>query len=379
MTALDETALLADLERLVQAESKTGDYAALANCASVLIEIGDRLLAPHASGKTLDTDEGPIVRWTFGPSSPQVAMVGHYDTVFPTGVLKTFPFTIDGDVVRGPGTFDMKAGILTALYGCAEALRRNPRSLDGATLFCNPDEEDGSKASRAHLQALVDDGLSAALVFEGGSENGDVCSSRMGGMWIKVTFTGKSAHGSQPHLGANALTAATRYLTQLESVADELPESTIVPTVLNAGDAINTVPASSSLTIDTRSATPESQQAVFDALSSIDLGMTGIQTRVTVLHRFAPMPHSASARLIEVMRNTCAAANLPIPGASLNMGITDANHLSAMGIEVLDGLGPRGGDEHSQGEWMSHSSMIERIQLASWLVPNVLGYGASLK
>ena len=42
---------------------------------------------------------------------PAQLILGHYDTVWPVGTLAERPFTVDGNVIRGPGVFDMKAGL----------------------------------------------------------------------------------------------------------------------------------------------------------------------------------------------------------------------------------------------------------------------------
>src|SRR5687768_1636039 len=104
--------MLEALGALVAAESPSNDPAALARCADVLGELGAELLgsAPEQS------DDG-IVRWAFG--TPRVLVLGHYDTVWPVGTLAARPFAVTDDRASGPGIFDMKAGIVQALFAAA--------------------------------------------------------------------------------------------------------------------------------------------------------------------------------------------------------------------------------------------------------------------
>lgn len=364
--------LLRDLERLVMAESKTGDIEAIEACAELLIEIGNRILFPHAQATKIETSEGPIVTWRFGDVS-RFALIGHYDTVFPRGSVEGAPFVVDGDTVRGLGTYDMKAGLLVALYASAEVLAHDPHALDGVIIFCDPDEEDGSKVSRSVLAQLVEEGLERALVFEGGKEHGHLCNERKGALWVELTFTGSAAHASTPELGSNAIAAMSEYVNNIRNLAAEIgPDVSVVPTMVQSGEAINAVPAKATVIIDSRQNTAEEQQRLFDYYQQASTTVPGVDVSLEVLYRFPAMPADASQKMVEQIQQICEDANVRFPGMSLSHGITDASHLAALGIEVVDGFGPAGGNDHSPDEWCSLSSVFERIELVKTVLPKLL-------
>ena len=78
----------------------------------------------------------------------RVLVLAHHDTVWPLGSLETHPFSVADGVLRGPGCFDMKAGLVLALHALAEL-----GAPGGVTLLVTGDEELGSPSSRALIEA----------------------------------------------------------------------------------------------------------------------------------------------------------------------------------------------------------------------------------
>ena len=126
-------------------------------------------------------------------------MLGHHDTVWPIGSLATRPCTVDDGVLRGPGCFDMKAGLAMAFHALAALDDR-----DGVTLLVTGDEELGSPSSRA----LIEDearAAQAALVLEASADGGALKTERKGVSLYDVRVLGRAAHaGLEPELGVNA-------------------------------------------------------------------------------------------------------------------------------------------------------------------------------
>lgn len=141
--------LLADLEALVRCESPSADLAAIRQSADLIAVIGaDRLgVAPDR----IEVDGCSHLRWRFGPGPNRVAILAHHDTVWPLGSLATHPWSVDGARVRGPGTVDMKAGLVQAFHALGVLIDRGVR-LDGVCLLVTGDEEIGSPTSRALIE-----------------------------------------------------------------------------------------------------------------------------------------------------------------------------------------------------------------------------------
>ena len=146
--------MVAALEALVQSESPSADIGATAQCATTLAAIGTALLG--APPERVEVDGRTHLRWQFGART-RVAIVGHFDTVWPLGTAARWPFAVQDGRATGPGTFDMKAGVIQSLYGLALL-----DDLDGVTVLMTSDEELGSPTSR-HLIEDLARGARAAL------------------------------------------------------------------------------------------------------------------------------------------------------------------------------------------------------------------------
>jgi len=126
------TPMLQALEKLVRCESPSEDLAACRAVVEVANEIAIEVL-----GKAAEIQEfnGRPVFW-WGDKNPKVVLLAHLDTVWPIGSFQPI-WNIDGDVLRGPGTFDMKVGFIQALYAL--------KGIDGpVALIATTDEEIGS-------------------------------------------------------------------------------------------------------------------------------------------------------------------------------------------------------------------------------------------
>ncbi|GAB3836186.1 zinc-binding metallopeptidase family protein [Dactylosporangium cerinum] len=293
-----------------------------------------------------------------------MGLVGHYDTVHPVGSIERIPFRVDGDTAFGPGTFDMKAGLLVMLYAARAMLDQDPGGLDGVVLHCCPDEEVGSPASKVLLQEAVNEGLRAALVYEGAAPGGGIYESRRGGLWLDAVFSGRDAHASRAYEGANALHALVDFAGRMLELAAPEVGTTVTATEAEAGTAINTAPGRARLTVDSRCTTLAEQLRIRDALTTMGSNVAGVTTQVSIIQQVPPFELGRSQPALEVIREGLNLAGVPWPGVASGMGISDANHLSLMGVAVVDGLGPVGGEDHSPAEWVSVSSIVERIELS---------------
>ncbi|MFC4996265.1 M20/M25/M40 family metallo-hydrolase [Dactylosporangium cerinum] len=357
------TRILDELRRLVEAESKTNDLPAIVGCARVLSAVGTDILG--SVPLSVSTPHGPVLQWRFGSGPARVGLIGHYDTVHPAGSLEHFPFRIDGDRVSGPGTFDMKAGLLTMLHAAGAVRDKDPGGLDGVLLHCGPDEEVGSPSSKALLQEAVDDGMRAALVYEGAAPGGAIYESRRGGLWLKVVLSGRDAHASRAYEGANALHALADYVGRILDLAAPDLGTTVTATEAAAGTAINTAPGLASLTVDIRSATMSEQLRVLEAMTSMESAVPGVMVHVSVIQQVPPLELTQSRPALESIREAVTLSGMQWPGVATGMGISDANHLSLMGVAVVDGMGPVGGEDHSPREWVSASNILDRINLSA--------------
>ena len=220
----------------------------------------------------------PSIVATFGAGAgPSLAWNGHLDTV-PAGSADTWsvpPFagTVEGGRLIGRGACDMKGPVAAAL-AAASALRRSGIGLAGSLTFHLAADEE--LAGWHGTKVLLERGLltqDAAIVGE--PTDLAIALAERGGAWITATASGKAAHGSQPHLGVNAIVTMARFLLRLpEALPDrEHPlcgRPTVNAALIEGGSAPNMVPDRCAVDIDRRivpgETSPEEVLAPFHAL-----------------------------------------------------------------------------------------------------------------
>ena len=176
---------------------------AVSRSADLVAALGGSTWGPRPSGSSSTgarTCGGGSART--GPAARGgVLVLAHHDTVWPLGSLETHPFSVRDGVLRGPGCFDMKAGLVLALHALAEL---GESAVAGVTLLVTGDEELGSPTSRGLIEAEAA-GCRAALVLEASADGGALKTARKGVSLYEVRAVGRAAHaGLEPERGVNA-------------------------------------------------------------------------------------------------------------------------------------------------------------------------------
>jgi glutamate carboxypeptidase len=341
------TPMLAAIEALVKCESPSEDLAACRSVVALASDIATRVLGTPAQIKEI---EGRPVFW-WGSERPKVLVLAHLDTVWPIGSFQPL-WSVEGDVVRGPGVFDMKAGFVQALY----ALKR----IEGdVALVATTDEEIGSHKSKALIKDLSSS-AEAVLVLEA-SLDGKVKTGRKGTAMFQISIHGKASHaGLEPEKGINATTEIAHVILALEALENPEHGTTVVPTLLRAGTTINTVPDLAVLEIDARSFSQDDLVRVDTAIKNLQPTLTGARIEVAGgLHR-PPLQPSSTAELYAIAEKVAKDIGMPPLGSAEVGGASDGNFAAAAGARVLDGLGAVGGGAHASNEWVSLSSIEPR-------------------
>ena len=356
-------AMLDDLAGLVAVESPSDDLGACRDVAEAAAALGARLLGRRP--EVVDVGGRAHVRWRFGAAGG-VLLVGHLDTVWPSGTLAGRPFRVEGGIATGPGCFDMKAGVVQALHALSTL-----DDLDGIEVLLTTDEEIGSQTSRA----LVEEGARrarAALVCEPAADGGAIKIGRKGTGMYTLVVTGRSAHaGLEPEKGANALVEAAHLILALLPVARPELGTTVTSTVASAGTATNVVPARAVVEVDVRVALPAEAERVDTAVRTLTPSVPGCRIEVTGGLNRPPMPESSGAELWSRAQAVAAALGLPALSAVTVGGGSDGNLTAAVGCPTLDGLGPVGGGAHADNEHVVVASMPERAALLAELVAEI--------
>lgn len=369
MSELDAKEFMSDFQVLIECESFTGDPDALARSARLISRIGTGLLG--SAPRLIETDSRPHLLWRFGSGPRTVVLIGHHDTVWPTGTLETFPFSVVDGVVRGPGADDMKGGLLIALYALAR-VREQRGDLDGVSLLITADEELGSPGSRPIIEDEAR-GAKAALVFESGAPDGSVKIARKGVAIYSLEVTGRAAHaGVEPEKGINSTLEVANQVVRIAALHDPSVGTSVVPTVMTSGSTTNTVPAEARVGIDSRAATVAEQIRIDEILSSLTPTVAGAKVEVKGGINRAPLEQKMAMGLYA--RAQRLAANLghpPLRSVAVGGG-SDGNFTAGVGTPTLDGLGTVGGGSHARNEHALQLWIPRRVELAQALVAELL-------
>ena len=313
-----------------------------------------------------------VARWR-GRGSARLLLIGHLDTVYPRGWPREHPFRIEGDVARGPGTADMKGGLLAGLYAL-DALRAvGFDRFAEIALVLNSDEEIGSPTSQPLIEREAR-GRNAVLVLEAGRENGDIVSARKGVAQFTVHVRGRAAHaGVEPHKGRNAIVELAHRIVALHGLNGTVPGATVNVGVVQGGTRSNVVPAAARADVDVRAVDRASLDAIIGAVRACIAQMTVPDTAATleggVTH--PPMEKTpASARLVEWCQAAARDAGFDVRDAATGGG-SDGNTTAALGVPTLDGLGPVGGLDHSPDEYVSIPSIAPRTAMLAGLMQRI--------
>jgi glutamate carboxypeptidase len=354
--------MLADLRGLVEVESHTHDSAALSRCADHLIGLGQRILGQTPNVHELGNRRHLLYR--MGGGRARVAIVCHYDTVFPVGTLADFPFRVEGNLARGPGVYDEKGSIVMAFHVLAQMKQQRPEALENVVLFLNADEENASRDSRTVFSQLVREGLSHAIVCEGAGRDGELKVGRKGRVGVRVQLSGRGAHaGVSPDDGASVITQLANEVPLIQALRDDEQQTSVVVTTVQAGEAQNAIPARGSFTVDCRAWTLEELQRVEGAVRALKPVVDGVTRRTDTLLHPHPLGKQHAAELYGVFKAAAREVGQAEPGAMVVGGGSDASLLAALGVSVIDGVGPIGWDDHSHHEWIDVRSIVPRQQL----------------
>ena len=329
-------------------------------------------------GAAQNIDHVGALRMRARPNAPiQVALTGHFDTVFPAAHPFQTPWE-EGGRLRGPGVADMKGG-LSVMLAALEAFEATPGDKRvGYEVLLSPDEEIGSPAS-APLLAELGARSQFGMVYEPAPDPRRLIGARKGSGNFSFVFRGQSAHvGREFAKGRNAVAAAARAAAALDALNGKQDGVTFNVAAIDGGGALNTVPDLAVLRFNMRAPDPESAawalaeiEAIADAASRTD----GIAFERHGAFARPPKPMSpAQSKIAEWFGAAGAALGLELEFASSG-GVCEGNNLAAAGCPNIDTLGPVGGALHTDQEYALPETFAERAKL-SYLLLHAVNTGA---
>lgn len=362
-------ALLALAQKLVAAESPSDTKSAVDGCVELVAAhvraLGGRVKL-HRQRKF-----GDVLEARFGPrsrvgSAGRLLLLGHLDTVWPLGTLKTMPCRLSDGRLWGPGTLDMKAGVAMALTALDMLTEANMFSKE-IVLLLNSDEEVGSPVSRPVTERLADE-CSAVFVLEPAQGLACKTARRGTGNW-RIDVQGRAAHaGVDFEKGASAIRELARVVETVSGWTDLKRGLTVSVGVAGGGTKTNVVPAEAWAEVDARIA----RKADGPRIERKFAGLKAVDKRCTLtvsggINR-PPMERSrGTVRLYEKARALASELGFTLGEASTG-GASDGNFTAALGVPTLDGLGPVGEGAHARHESVVVEHLAPRTALLAALL-----------
>jgi len=362
--------MLATLRRFVTAESPSLEKGAADRCCGVI--------AAEWNGQGLRVERikqkhrGDLLRITHAPgntrSSGQLLVLGHYDTVYSTGTLARMPFRVKGGKAFGPGTFDMKAGIVQALFAL-QALQQTKTPLRKRLVFLwTSDEEIGSEAARKFFEAEARRSDAVFVLEPSFGPRGLLKTARKGVGEAELIVYGRASHaGLAPQEGINAIHELARQLTRIEKWSDLRRGVTVNAGIIEGGTRTNVIPERARAVLDLRALRVSDMRSLEDRLHELTPMHSGARLEITGGFDRPPLESKMSAALFERARLLASQMDLTLGECTVGGG-SDGNFTAALGIPTLDGLGAVGDGAHSTREHILINTMPVRAALLAALL-----------
>lgn len=299
---------------------------------------------------------------------PLQLLLGHLDTVWPVGTLAHMPFEVDGDIVRGPGVFDMKGGLAMLLLALAALRRHRLEPSLTPVVFVNSDEEVGSHESGEHIRRLARRVRRTWVLEPALGPGGQLKTARKGVARFTIRIYGRAAHaGLEPEAGASAILELSHVIHRLFALNDAARGISVNVGTVDGGLRPNVVAPESRAVADVRVCSEEDAQRVEAAIRALRAATPG--TRLEVHGGFGRPPMERTARNRALWGLACdAAARL---GLELEEGLAGGGSdgsTTSLFTATLDGLGPVGAGAHAPDESLFLGPTLQRTALLALLL-----------
>ncbi len=355
------------LKQLVEIESPSHDKAAVDR---VGIFVADEALKYGADVEVISnrtTGDHVVARWGSGENG--ILLLCHMDTVFPLGTLKSMPYREADGKIYGPGTLDMKAGIVICL-AALEELQKSGRLNRPVTLLCTSDEEIGSSTSRKYIEEYAKESA-LVLVMEAALLDGSLKTWRKGVGGFRVHVKGVAAHAGGDHeKGRNAIEEMAHQVLAIQKMTDYKRQTTLNVGVMNGGTVSNVIPEEAFAEVDIRVMQPGEWERIEAEMKNLKPVLDGTTLKITGGLNRPPMPFDETMKAtFEKAKSIAAGIGMELKAGGTG-GASDGNFVAPFGIPVLDGMGAIGEGYHSEREYIFADSLEQRRDLLIALLMN---------
>ena len=375
---------LRQLQTLVEIESPSGDKAAVDVLGGHLLREFERMggvvqiRQATSYGDHLQVDFAAGGAGTSGKASQKpVLLLGHFDTVWELGTLRSMPFKIEKGRAWGPGVYDMKVGIVMMMHAVRALRDANGGSLPRPVrIWLVTDEEVGSESSRMWTEKLAQE-CGAVFVCEPAQGlGGAVKTARKGVGDYRVRVTGKAAHsGVDFEKGESAILELARQIGAIAKFTDLKRGMTVNPGIVHGGTRTNVIAAEADVDVDVRIARVADAKLLERKFRGLRPFNKKCKLEVSGGVNRPPMERTPNViALYKEARRIAAALDKKWKlEEKATGGGSDGNFTAALGVPTLDGLGGVGEGAHAVHESVVLAEIPRRTAVLAGLMAGASG------
>ncbi len=302
------------------------------------------------------------------PPKGQLFVLGHYDTVYPSGTLAKMPFKVEGGKAYGPGTFDMKGGIVQALFAL-DAIREEKLNPQKRIVFLwTSDEEIGSGTSRGLIEDEARRSEAVFVLEPSLGPRGALKTSRKGVGEAQLIVHGRASHaGLAPEKGINAIHELAAQIARIEKWNNLRRGVSINADVVSGGSRTNVIADRAEAALDLRAWSEADMRALEKRLYALKPARRGAKLEIRGGFDRPPLERKHSAALFARAKSIARTLGFSL-GEAAEGGGSDGNFTAALGVPTLDGLGAVGDGAHAKHEHVLVDAMPQRAALLAHLL-----------
>lgn len=368
-----EAAMVRLLGELVRCESSSYDKPGIDRLARLLAAEWSRRLGKASVRLLRQREWGDVVRVDWKPAGGraegQIFVIGHMDTVYERGTLAHMPFRVSRGRAMGPGTFDMKGGLVIALGAVDALLACGIAPRKRIVFLWTSDEEIASRAVRPVIEREARRSDAVLVLEPAAGPKGLLKTARKGVGDFVLTVTGKAAHaGLDPGAGVNAVHELALQIARVIRFNDPRRGTTVNADIIKGGTRSNVIADAARAVVDARCTRMSDVRTLTRQFRSLRPILHGAKLEVTGGINRPPMERSAGGvALFRQAQRLGREMGLQL-GETMVGGGSDGNFTAALGIPTLDGLGAVGNGAHSPDEFIVVRSLPERAALLAGLL-----------
>ena len=295
-------------------------------------------------------------------------LLGHCDTVWPIGTLADMPAEVRDGRLYGPGSYDMKAGLVHMIFALRALRDVGLTPAVPPLVFINSDEEIGSGDSTPHIRRIAATCDRAFVLEPSLGPEGRLKTARKGVGRFLVTVDGRAAHaGLDPEHGRSAILEMAHVVQSLFELNDPASGVSVNVGTIEGGTRPNVIAAQSRAVVDIRVLDHEHAERLERAVNELQPVTPDTTLRVEGGFGRPPMEHTPGNRTLWV-RAQQAADELGVDLQEGTAGGGSDGNTTSLFAPTLDGMGAVGAGAHALHEQVELEPMPARVALLARLM-----------